>query len=264
MSSVVSFLTMLEADVHEQNGNVRRMLSVCSEFERIASVVLERSEREMKGRGKRKQAERERERDRANGEVSAELEGGKTLEQLQIETQSSYRRPISTPSMRSASVNGSATGVADQTASRTLSDQGMSQPTMQQGQPATFSSPSVPMMGSMMQDMQPGMEAVFDQGVKLQPFDSNLGMGGSAGDFPMPQNHNNARATGPDSYQQPFVPQDLWQMPMTLEWDWADMNLMGGFTPGPYFSNDGVSLGPTDQADLPGGYNAGGGYPMSQ
>lgn len=26
------------------------------------------------------------------------------------------------------------------------------------------------------------------------------------------------------SFQQPFVPQDLWQMPMTLEWDWADMS----------------------------------------
>jgi len=24
------------------------------------------------------------------------------------------------------------------------------------------------------------------------------------------------------SFQQPFVPQDLWQMPMTFEWDWAD------------------------------------------
>jgi len=24
--------------------------------------------------------------------------------------------------------------------------------------------------------------------------------------------------------QQPFVPQDLWQMPMTIEWDWADMS----------------------------------------
>jgi len=24
-------------------------------------------------------------------------------------------------------------------------------------------------------------------------------------------------------FQHPFVPQDLWQMPMTLEWDWADM-----------------------------------------
>ena len=29
------------------------------------------------------------------------------------------------------------------------------------------------------------------------------------------------------SFQQPFVPQDLWQMPMTLEWDWADMTSLG-------------------------------------
>lgn len=27
----------------------------------------------------------------------------------------------------------------------------------------------------------------------------------------------------PQSFQQPFVPPDLWQMPMRLEWDWADL-----------------------------------------
>lgn len=25
------------------------------------------------------------------------------------------------------------------------------------------------------------------------------------------------------TFDQPFVPQDLWQMPMTFEWDWADV-----------------------------------------
>lgn len=30
------------------------------------------------------------------------------------------------------------------------------------------------------------------------------------------------------SFQHPFVPQDLWQMPMTLEWDWADLAGYGG------------------------------------
>lgn len=33
-------------------------------------------------------------------------------------------------------------------------------------------------------------------------------------------------------FNQPFVPQDLWQMPMTLEWDWAGMTqdfTAGGF-----------------------------------
>jgi hypothetical protein len=34
------------------------------------------------------------------------------------------------------------------------------------------------------------------------------------------------------------VPQDLWKMPMTLEWDWADMTGGGGF--GGY--EDGISM----------------------
>jgi hypothetical protein len=28
-------------------------------------------------------------------------------------------------------------------------------------------------------------------------------------------------------FSQPFVPQDLWQMPMSLEWDWAGMTDFG-------------------------------------
>ena len=35
---------------------------------------------------------------------------------------------------------------------------------------------------------------------------------------------------GGNAFNQPFVPQDLWQMPMTLEWDWAGMTeFNGGF-----------------------------------
>lgn len=36
-----------------------------------------------------------------------------------------------------------------------------------------------------------------------------------------------ASPLNPGSFQQPFVPQDLWQMPMTFEWDWADMTNTG-------------------------------------
>lgn len=35
------------------------------------------------------------------------------------------------------------------------------------------------------------------------------------------------------SFQQPFVPQDLWQMPSRWEWDWAEGLGLGSFTPGP-------------------------------
>jgi hypothetical protein len=34
-----------------------------------------------------------------------------------------------------------------------------------------------------------------------------------------------------NAFQQPFVPQDLWQMPMTLEWDWQDIASGYGETP---------------------------------
>lgn len=50
-----------------------------------------------------------------------------------------------------------------------------------------------------------------------------------------------------DAFQHPFVPQDLWQMPMTLEWDWADMTGYGpGLTPQGLEATgvDGAACGP--------------------
>lgn len=43
---------------------------------------------------------------------------------------------------------------------------------------------------------------------------------------------NPTSALNMGAFQQPFVPQDLWNMPMTLEWDWADMNIDGFNPPG--------------------------------
>ena len=45
------------------------------------------------------------------------------------------------------------------------------------------------------------------------------------GDVNGPQQQDGSSVDGLNvgSFLQPFVPQDLWQMPMTLEWDWADM-----------------------------------------
>ena len=44
-----------------------------------------------------------------------------------------------------------------------------------------------------------------------------------------------------NTFQQPFVPQDLWQMPMALEWDWANM-------PGVPYSE--FENGPIDQTGV--------------
>lgn len=57
MNLVVNFLSMLSSD--ERNGSVKRMLSVCAEFERIARIVLDKADRENASRRKRKQGDSE-------------------------------------------------------------------------------------------------------------------------------------------------------------------------------------------------------------
>ena len=289
MSSVCSFLTMLERDAAEANGNVRRMLSVCSEFERIAKVVLDKADRDARGRGKKKQAEREREKDRRDGAISAELERGKTLEQIQVETQAAYRRPVQTTSLR-ASMSRPGSAAAASPASWSGSQAGSSysgpgqhhlqdQPVRQaapqttngQWNPAPFTMPmasnsATPQMGQ----VNPGVTTTTPIGNFAQTaFPDNFhapDMNEPLADFGMPNSY--ASPGGSDtfgaSFQQPFVPQDLWQMPMTLEWDWAEGLGMGSFTPGPMFNNeqDGY-LGDTGVGGMfANGHGAGGMGPM--
>ncbi|PPJ53324.1 hypothetical protein CBER1_00931 [Cercospora berteroae] len=290
MSSVVSFLTMLERDVSEANGNVRRMLSVCAEFERIARVALDKAEREMRGRGKRKQAEREREKamkERVTGEVAQGIEEGKTLEQIQVETQASYRRPVPTPSLRASTASqagsnpansprswgGSPPGAEPPSNRRSASNptphlahstlNGPGQHQEQHHQQSNYMPSQQPHSAAgpynhiqYPQDMNglefggpnaspqqqfstapPNMDGTFaphpvfphpTSGPEFggMPFDPNGGPIGGPGGMPGALN-------GTGAFQQPFVPQDLWQMPMTLEWDWAEGLGLGSFTPGP-------------------------------
>lgn len=276
MSSVCSFLTMLERDAAESNGNVRRMLSVCTEFERIAKVVLDKAERDMRGRGKRKQAEREREKDRKDtNSIAAGLEEGKTIEMMQVETQAGYRRPIQTPSLRKSmegSQQGSpaswgqspagGSGPEYKTPSGTSNGQEPGSQQRQQAQPAQTSNgqwnPQTPYGGMSngvpggvpypQQDVpgnfhsptqmsgypQPGMgvDGNFNPATTgFSPPNPAMGLDMSGPGFQPVAD----MAGGQGSFQQPFVPQDLWQMPMTLEWDWAEGLGLGSFTPGPMF-----------------------------
>ncbi|KAK3640143.1 hypothetical protein LTR56_005555 [Elasticomyces elasticus] len=306
MSSVVSFLTMLERDVNEANGNVKRMLSVCAEFERIARVVLDKAEKDLRsGRnGKRKagvsgMTERERAKEmRDRGEVEkaiAEgLEEGKTLEQMQVETQAPYRRPVQTPSLR-ASTGAGSSGAGNSPASwggsqhsggpefgrspmvRNMGDAEMGGYAQQQQQQLRQQQQQQ-MMGQSLEEQHfpfiPGLTsrrtmefhsrtpappppANFSQpqaaltdgynnrGVSgFSPSNIDPLMAGDMGTGPFDANGNAggfmSGIGGPTgSFQQPFVPQDLWQMPMTLEWDWAEGLGLGSFTPGAMFEGNG-------------------------
>lgn len=287
MSSVVSFLTMLERDVTEASGNIQRMLSVCAEFERIAGVVLEKSARESRARGKRKtaggmpQTDREREkavRERGLADVTLERElaEGKTLEQMQVEAQNHYRRPVQTPSLR-ASVGGGSQASGQSPASwagspvaadihsptnppnadaQFLQPRQQQPPPMQQPQlpngashwattapspfPMSAASPGftpggLPTLNTQYMDQMHGGQNIFGQESMANGFSSPNGqMPGpnvnAMNGYPDPANSAGVPPT--PSFQQPFVPQDLWQMPMTLEWDWAEGLGLGSFTSG--------------------------------
>ena len=275
MSSVCSFLTMLERDAAEANGNVRRMLSVCSEFERIARVVLDKAEREMRGgRGKRKAAERDKakEKDKDDAGIEKALDEGKSLEQMQVETQAKYRRPIQTPSLKlsqGGSGNGDSPVSWDSPAGgtgpeyRTPSGMGMETGAFQQPQQANSGQWNPQVYGTQngntsypqQQDIagngqSPPQPSQFTQPPltdTINPSATGMGLTADplAGLDPMTTapgafNISPDMANGAGSFQQPFVPQDLWQMPMTLEWDWAEGLGLGSFTPGPMFDEYGL------------------------
>jgi hypothetical protein len=183
MNLVVGFLSLLGTE--EENGGVKRMLGVCSEFERIAKVVLDKSEKETSSRRKRKTQE---------DQAAKAAQSSKSATANATMSYSPAPRYSSPPNgmagqvnelpMFSPPLNGSSPGNGGWMPDPTFSD------------------------GSEYMTPNAGMTPFADQGY-------------STGQGRSPLNMNN--------FQQPFVPQDLWQMPMTLEWDWADMT--GGAYP---------------------------------
>lgn len=188
MNLVVGFLSMLNAD--EENGGVRRMLGVCSEFERIAKVVLDKAEKETSSRRKRKVPD--------DKTKSAPL---------------NHHGPPQTPMMN----NGHAHLPNNFSPA-------MNNPAFHKQSQNDFSPPS---NASPQSNWQPelgngsignGNEYMSPNG--MTPFSDIQGYPNSSGV---------ASPMGMGTFQQPFIPQDIYQMPMSLEWDWAD--LTGGAYP---------------------------------
>lgn len=194
MNLVVGFLSMLGSE--EEHGGVKRMLGICAEFERIAKVVVDKAEKDSNSRKKRKGHE------------------DSSVPKVNI---SSNRPPIpSTPAtdkpmpvfQGSPSVNG---GMPGQITDHTVFS------------PMSGASPNNPWMGSAEAHhvdyndpnyVSPaGMTPFADIQQYTQSNHNGMSTNGMSGMSPLNMN----------TFQQPFVPQDLWQMPMTLEWDWADM-----------------------------------------
>ena len=206
MRQVVDFLSLLS--VTEEQGGVRRMLGVCAEFERIARLVLDRSEKDVNSRRKRKSN---------RGSVSESPNSTPHFVHSQIPQK---RATTQTPSRDSAPTPASV--FAPDSNNNKLSAPPFD-PLLN-----SFSSTPLPVSSNL---SSVPLDFSTTSGPEFASVLSNAGITpnfqGSEG---MTQQHFTG-LTGPlfdsDSFQQPFVPQDLWQMPMTLEWDWADMTSIG-------------------------------------
>lgn len=192
MNLVVNFLTMLASD--EENGSVKRMLGVCSEFERIAKVVLDKADRETNSKRKRKVVPEEEIRNVQN--LQAMVTGKPVTPSRTQQQPGMTTSPMSyTQSMNSAS-----------------NPQGFNTPNGAVFTPPAEYNNGVP--------FTPGFESDFADLLASQNDMAGMGNGQH-----MPNTMASPMNIG--AFQQPFVPQDLWQMPMTLEWDWADMTNTG-------------------------------------
>ncbi|KAE9374707.1 hypothetical protein N431DRAFT_464939 [Stipitochalara longipes BDJ] len=201
MNLVVSFLSMLVTE--EENGGVKRMLGVCSEFERIAKVVLDKADKDSSSRRKRKN----------NEEQTGKTKGPSATSGPPPHTPMQHN--VQTPSMAS------------------VFSPGLQNPMNSQSSYSTPMPNGSPGAQNWTTDFTNGSEYMTpSNGGGMTPFADIQGY----------TNGNEINSPPLNIFQQPFVPQDLWQMPMTLEWDWADMT--GGQYPS--FEN-GVMGDPTLQ-----------------
>ena len=195
MNLVVNFLSMLVSD--EENGSVKRMLGVCSEFERIAKVVLDKADRESNSKRKRKVVPEE---EMQNVQVLQAIVTGKPPP-ISPNGNQPQANKTSQPNVYTPQTNG-----------------GSNSQTYGTPNGAVFTPPSDSNNGA---PFTPGFDADF-----ADILNSQNGMDPTiANGHHMLNNMGSPLNLG--SFQQPFVPHDLWQMPMTLEWDWADMSNTG-------------------------------------
>lgn len=208
MGMVVQFLSMLGQEA--ESGGVNRMLGVCAEFERIAGIVIEKAEKEP--RRKRKNPETP-----GKAASMANLHPGG----LSAAAMGSRPTPLSlsqTPRPSTAASSSTATASINPSSYQSHNGNNNLSPHRRPDQPSPYS----PFTGSV-QSTSPSTGWQTDYSVPQNgDFDSFVGMNGFA-----------AQESPPIGvgvpFQQPLLPQDLFSLPMNLDWNWAELS--GGAYP---------------------------------
>ncbi|EMR72766.1 putative fungal specific transcription factor domain-containing protein [Eutypa lata UCREL1] len=198
MNLVVTFLSTLGEEA--ETGGIRRMLTVCSEFEHIARVVIDKAEKESSSKRKRKGHETPKSLDVAASQILApgatptyDNSMGSQLSP-KFHGEKNRQQHNNSSSKHSSPMPSTATATPEATTSQSGESNGG-------GWPPEFSNTNMSDFGS---------------------FSELTGFGQPIQTPPMVANGNHMF--------QPLLPQDVWQLPMTLDYDWAET--LGAAYPG--------------------------------
>jgi len=237
MNQVVEFVSMLSTS--EGSGAISHMLQICSEFERISQVVLDKSDRESHSRRKRKQAD-----------AAAAAKPGPLTPPAQMGgSPAPLSQPGNVPNVFSPPPGlflnaAGSTGFADAGIAAPLlsASTGASPPFLSPGPgiATPIGSTSPLSVGSTPAALATTPSFSFVSPVVSAARMGGISLAGAVGPLV-------GGAVGQDAHMMdvgggfhvPFVPQDLWQMPMSLEWDWADMT--SGFAGAGFEVNGGLN-----------------------
>ena len=184
MRQVVSFLSQIAVD--EETGGVKRMLSVCAEFERIAKIVVDKSEKEAHPRRKRKN----------NKDDEDDLS-----ENIPEQHPTPYQTPRVPHTPTSSQTQGLTPGFTGDLLAQSFSPASNSFPSPHSTGDSNIALPNyVPQPGDF-----PNMFTEFS--------DINQFVG------------SGIASPGMGGYPQQYGPMsgDMWQMPMGLDWEWPNM-----------------------------------------
>ena len=241
MHQVVSFSSTLAGNAtSDESGGVKRMLEVCVEFERIAKVVVEKSDKESHSRRKRKNVDANSD----DGDHAAQTLAPEKRHQQQAGEGGPQHHTTPQAQHTPTPSTGLTPGYMGPGADLLAQPQSFSPAGAVNGGGHLSSSPAPPASGGSAADSaigavptdpvgassvlpnyvpQPGdFPNMFTEFADINTFGApGLGspsLGGAAG-----------AAAGFNGH---FGPQELWQMPMGLDWEeWPGMQADGGFTP---------------------------------
>lgn len=238
MNLVVTFLSTLGQEA--ETGGVHRMLGVCSEFERIAKALIDKTEKDASSAAKRKRnqasakaAAKDEAAAAAAAAAAAGVQNSSATYDNSMGSQLSpkFNGEMNRKMMGSGSQHSGQSPALSNAGSSTVGGDTPGKDSAMGGSGWPAHDPSI---NTMQQDFGSFYEMTgFGQAMDTTPPGVVGGVGGNGMSIPgggMPA------VTGPggvpgamDGGFQPLLPQDLWQLPMTLDWDWAET--LGGAYP---------------------------------